>query len=110
MPAEKHPDAVAPKVIGGFELIQKIGAGGMGSVFKARQVSLDRIVALKVLPPSIAKDQKFIERFLREARTSAKLNHENIVQGIDVGKDDASGLYYFAMEIVDGPSLKGVLE
>jgi tRNA A-37 threonylcarbamoyl transferase component Bud32 len=96
------------KEIGGFELIGKIGAGGMGTVFKARQKSLDRIVALKILPPSIAKDQTFIERFLREARTSAKLNHPNIVQGIDVGHDPKANLYYFAMEFVDGPSLKGV--
>ena len=98
------------KEIGGYELLGKLGAGAMGAVFKARQKSLDRVVALKILPPSAAKDQKFIERFMREARTSAKLNHPNIVQGIDVGKDEASGLYYFAMELVDGPSLKAVLD
>ena len=98
------------RIIGGYELIVKIGQGGMGAVFKARQVSLDRIVALKVLPPSIAKDVKFIERFQREARASAKLNHPNIVQGIDVGQDAATGLWYFAMELVDGPSLQKVLE
>src|SRR5882724_7914165 len=105
---EEHGKAI--KEVGGFELISKLGKGAMGAVFKARQKSLDRIVALKILPPSIAKDQKFIERFLREARTSAKLNHPNIVQGIDVGQDAKSSLYYFAMEFVDGPSLKGVLE
>ncbi|HYF52589.1 MAG TPA: protein kinase [Planctomycetota bacterium] len=98
------------KVVGGFELIQKIGQGGMGSVFKARQISLDREVALKILPPKIAqKDAVFIERFIREARTSAKLNHANIVQGIEVGKDEATGLYYFAMEYVDGPTVKKLL-
>ena len=60
------------KSLGGFELIQKIGQGGMGSVFKAKQTSLDRIVALKVLPPSIAQNNPvFVERFIREARTSA---------------------------------------
>ena len=110
MSTERQSGGVALKEIGGFELIQKIGAGGMGSVFKARQISLDRVVALKVLPPSIAKDQKFIERFLREARTSAKLNHENIVQGIDAGRDEKSGLYFFAMEFIDGSSLGGVLK
>jgi len=98
------------KEVAGFEIIGKLGQGGMGAVFKARQKSLDRIVALKVLPPSIAKDANFIERFQREARASAKLNHPNIVQGIDVGKDPASGLWYFAMEYVDGPSLKNVLQ
>ncbi|MCY3023587.1 MAG: protein kinase [Planctomycetota bacterium] len=97
------------RVIGGFELITKIGQGGMGTVFKARQVSLDRIVAVKILPPSIAKDTKFIEHFQREARASARLNHPNIVQGIDVGQDAATGLWYFAMEYVDGPSLKALL-
>ncbi|MGD0092899.1 MAG: protein kinase, partial [Planctomycetota bacterium] len=97
------------RVVGGFELITKIGQGGMGTVFKARQISLDRIVALKILPPSIAKDEKFIERFNKEARATAKLNHPNIVQGIDVGQDSATGLWYFAMEFIDGPSVKKVL-
>ena len=106
----RPPDGVRIKKIGGFELITKIGQGGMGSVFKARQTSLDRIVALKVLPPSIAKDQSFIQRFVREARASAKLAHPNIVTGIDVGQDEATGLWYFAMEFVDGPTLKQVQE
>ncbi|MBI3829589.1 MAG: protein kinase [Planctomycetes bacterium] len=100
------PDA---KVIGGFEILEKIGQGAMGAVFKARQISLDRIVALKVLPPKIAQDTKFIERFQREARSSARLNHPNIVLGIDVGRDEPTGLWYFAMEFIDGPSLKEVL-
>ncbi|MCW8130302.1 MAG: protein kinase [Planctomycetota bacterium] len=98
-----------PKAIGGFEIIERIGQGAMGSVFKARQVSLDRVVALKILPPKIAADRVFIERFQREARASARLNHPNIVLGIDVGRDEATGLWYFAMEFVDGPSLKDVL-
>src|SRR5512141_2156097 len=99
-PLASNPQATAIKEVAGFELIHKVGAGGMGSVFKARQKSMDRIVALKLLPPSIAKNQQFIERFLREARTSAKLSHPNIVQGIDVGCDEKTGLYYFAMEYV----------
>ena len=99
-----------PTSLGGFELLNKIGQGGMGAVFKARQISLDRIVALKILPPSLARDETFIGRFQREARVSAKLNHPNIVQGIAVGKDEPSGLWYFAMEFVDGPSLKTVLD
>jgi serine/threonine-protein kinase len=98
------------KELNGFELISKIGQGGMGTVFKGRQKSLDRLVALKILPPSIAKNKRFIERFQREARASAKLWHPHIVQGIDVGKDEASGLWYFAMEYVDGPSLKALLK
>ena len=97
--------------LGGFKLIEKVGQGGMGAVFKARQVSLDRDVALKILPPRIAqRDPVFVERFIREARTSAKLNHPNIVQGIEVGKDEGTGLYYFAMEYIDGPSVKMLIK
>jgi serine/threonine-protein kinase len=91
-------------------LLGKIGQGGMGAVFRARQKSLDRIVALKIMPPSIAKDAEYLERFQREARASARLSHPHIVQGIDVGQDPATGLWYFAMELVDGPSLKQVLQ
>jgi serine/threonine protein kinase len=100
----------ALRELGGFELISKIGQGGMGAVFKARQKSLDRIVALKLLPPSIAKDVRFIERFQREARACAKLNHPNIVQGVDVGKDAGTGIWYFAMEFVDGQSALQLLK
>ena len=93
--------------IANFELLERIGQGGMGTVFKARQISMDRIIALKVLPPSMARQKKFIERFVREARASARLNHPNIVNGIDVGHDN--GLYYFAMEYVEGENLKDTI-
>ena len=110
-PSASPANRTSIKSLGGFDLICKIGQGGMGSVFKARQVSLDRIVALKVLPPSIAQNNPvFIERFIREARTSAKLNHPNVVQGIEVGQDEATKLYYFAMEFVDGPTAKELLK
>lgn len=94
--------------MGGFELISKIGQGGMGAVYKARQKSVDRIVALKVLPPSLAKDKVFIQRFLREARASAALNHPNIVRGIDVGEE--GGYYFFAMEYVEGDTASDILK
>ena len=68
---------------------------------------MDRIVALKVLPPSLAKQPTFTERFVREARASARLSHPNIVGGIDVGED--GGVYYFAMEYVDGSSAKELI-
>ncbi|MCW8133553.1 MAG: serine/threonine protein kinase [Planctomycetota bacterium] len=102
--ASSHP----PK-IGNFDIIEKLGQGAMGAVYKARQISLDRMVALKILPPEIAADEQFIERFKREAQTSAKLNHPNIVQGIDVGRDEATQLWYFAMEFIDGASLQKIL-
>ena len=98
------------KEIGGFEIVSKIGQGAMGAVFKARQKSLDRIVALKILPPSVAKDKAFTQRFVREARASAKLSHPNVVTGIDVGQDPKLGVWYFAMEFVEGPTCKQLLE
>lgn len=98
----------APKIIGGFEILEKVGQGGMGSVFRAKQISMDRIVALKILPPSLAQDPSFKKRFLHEAQLSAKFNHLNIISGIDCGED--KGLTYFAMEFVDGRTLKQLLK
>jgi len=86
--------------LGGYELLGKLGQGGMGMVYKARQVAMDRTVALKVLRPSLSRDTTFVQRFLREARSAAKLNHPNIVQGIDAGHE--AGYHYFVMEFVDG--------
>jgi len=89
--------------LGGFELISKVGRGGMGTVYKAMQLSMNRIVAVKILYPRLAADRAYIERFSREAQAAASLNHRNIVQGIDAG--EASGYYYFAMEFVDGETV-----
>jgi hypothetical protein len=99
--------SVAGKKLGGYEIIEQIGRGAMGTVFKARQLSVDRIVALKVLPPRLTKDPAFVDRFLRESRAAAKLNHPNVVQAIDAGQ--AGGYYFFAMEYVDGPGIDKVL-
>src|SRR5262245_40272740 len=73
-----------------LEVLELLGQGGMGAVYKARQVKLDRLVALKVLPPAVAKDPGFADRFLREARALAKLSHANIVAVHDFG--DVEGL------------------
>jgi len=100
-------DRPSSRVLGGFDVLDLIGQGGMGSVYLARQISMDRLVALKILAPQLAKDEKFLERFFREARMSAMLNNVHIVQGIDVG--EAEGFYYFAMEYVEGPTLAGIL-
>jgi serine/threonine-protein kinase len=97
-----------PRKIGNFELLEKIGQGGMGAVFKAHQVTMERVVAVKILPPKFAKQPKFIERFTREARASARLNHVNIVNGIDVGQE--GGVYYFAMEYIKGFTVKEQLK
>jgi serine/threonine protein kinase len=72
--------------IPGYQLQKKIGAGAMAVVYKAKQISLDRIVAIKVLPKRLSKNAEFVERFYREGKAAAALNHNNIVQAIDVGE------------------------
>ena len=89
-----------------FEILSFIGKGGMGAVYKARQPALDRFIALKILPPEVANDPGFAERFNREARTLARLNHPNIVAVYDFGK--AGAQHYLAMEFVDGANLREV--
>ena len=108
MAADGTPEGQGPtKVIGGYELLAKVGTGGMGAVYKARQASLDRVVALKILPPRLARDQDFLARFFREARAAGRLNHPNVVAGIDVG--EADGYFYFAMEYVEGETVGDIL-
>jgi serine/threonine-protein kinase len=91
-----------------FKIIEKIGEGSMGEVYKAHQISMDRTVAVKVLDPELAEDEVFAERFLHEARSIGKLNHPNIVQGIDFGQSEKN--LYFVMEYVEGPSLYEILK
>ncbi len=88
------------------EILGFIGKGGMGAVYKARQPGLDRLIALKILPPEVANDPGFAERFNREARTLARLNHPNIVAVYDFGK--AGAQHYLVMEYVDGANLREV--
>ena len=83
-----------------LEVIELLGQGGMGVVYKGRQPLLDRYVAIKVLRPDYQTDGEFQERFLREARTLAKLRHPYIVTVFDIGKSD--DLYYLVMEFVEG--------
>lgn len=89
--------------IPGYQLQKKIGAGAMAVVYKAKQVSLDRVVAVKVLPKRLSKNAEFVERFYREGKAAAALNHNNIVQAIDVG--EAGGFHYFVMEYVEGKTV-----
>ena len=86
--------------IPGFQILGKLGQGAMATVFKAKQISLDRPVAIKVLPKRLSDNQEFVDRFYREGRAAARLNHPNIVQAIDVG--EAGGYHYFVMEYIDG--------
>ena len=110
-PTEPDPKAeTAPDPSGlaaafpGLELLELIGQGGMGWVYKARQPKLDRVVALKVLSPALAANPAFAERFAREARVLARLSHPNIVNVYDFGQAD--GHFYFVMEYVDGVNLR----
>jgi tRNA A-37 threonylcarbamoyl transferase component Bud32 len=96
------------KDFGAFELQQKIGAGGMASVYLAVQKSLDRKVVLKVLYPHLAEDEKLVARFEREARAAATLRHPNIVQVIDCGRHE--DVAYIAMEFIEGLDLKKWIE
>lgn len=94
--------------IPGYQLLDKLGQGAMGTVFKARQLSMNRPVAIKVLPARLAANPGFIERFTREAHLAAKLSHNNIVQAIDVGS--VNKLHYFVLEYVEGTTIDKDLE
>ncbi|MBI5687491.1 MAG: SUMF1/EgtB/PvdO family nonheme iron enzyme [Verrucomicrobia bacterium] len=87
----------------GFEVVAKLGEGGMGAVYKARQPLLDRFVALKVMSQQLSGDPAYVARFIREAASAAKLNHPNMVQVFTAGEQ--SGIYYIVMEFVEGESL-----
>jgi tRNA A-37 threonylcarbamoyl transferase component Bud32 len=91
-----------------LEILELIGQGGMGAVYKARQPGLDRLVALKILSPDLVQDTAFAERFGREARTLAKLSHPHVVGIHDFGEVD--GLYYLIMEYVDGATLRELMQ
>lgn len=90
-----------------LEIQHLIGYGGMGAVYQARQTTLDRPVALKILAPSLSRDEAFAQRFMREARTLARLSHPNIVMVFDFGK--ASNFHYLLMEYVDGINLRDAI-
>lgn len=91
-----------------YEVLRMLGHGGMGAVFEARQLSLDRLVAIKLLPLEISVDRDFAERFRREARAMAKLNHPNIVSVHDFGQTNEGNLF-FVMEFVDGAMLQELI-
>jgi serine/threonine-protein kinase len=90
--------------IPGYEIIREIGKGAMARVFEARQLSLNRTVAIKVLPRKMSENVEFVDRFYKEGQAAARLQHNNIVQAIDVGQSP-SGLHYFVMEYIEGLTL-----
>lgn len=100
--------SIAGRRLGHFELIEAIGAGGMAAVLKARDLELGRIVALKILPPEAARDPESVTRFKQEARSAAKLDHENIARVYFCGEDQ--GLNFIAFEFVEGDNLRVVID
>jgi serine/threonine protein kinase len=95
--------AVAQHQIPGYKILGKLGAGAMAIVYKAQQLSLNRTVAIKVLPKRFSENPEYVTRFYKEGQAAGKLNHPNIVQAVDVG--EAGGYHYFVMEYVEGKTI-----
>ncbi|OLO40845.1 serine/threonine protein kinase [Alkalihalophilus pseudofirmus] len=99
---------IGTRINGRYHILETIGGGGMAFVYKARDVILDRIVAVKVLQPQFSRDEQFIKRFRREAQAATSLAHPNVVSIFDVGEEE--DLYYIVMEYVEGPTLKELIQ
>jgi serine/threonine-protein kinase len=106
--SEITQDPMISKVIGGCQITERIARGGMGVVYKARQLNLGRTVAIKILSDELSRNPAYVERFLQEARSAAFLNHGNIIHINDVGEHN--GIYFFIMEFVDGKNVREILK
>ncbi len=104
------PDSIFGErvIIGDFVIEKKLASGGMGTVYLAHQITLDRKSAIKILMDKYSSNSDYVTNFIREARAAAKLNHQNIVQAYAVGEDD--GNYYFAMEYLEGTSVQTIID
>ncbi len=106
--AGKELETLLGQQIPGYQLLEKLGQGAMGTVYKTRQLSMNRLVAVKVLHPRLAANPDLLQRLTREAHLAARLSHNNMIQAIDVGS--AGPLHYFVMELVEGLTLREILE
>ncbi len=102
------PDTVRTPIFTRYELLDELGSGGMGTVYKARQKFVGRLVAFKVLPPALRQDAEALQRFEREAAALGRLKHPNVVTVFDAGVE--GGFLYLAMEYVEGQHLRQVLQ
>jgi predicted Ser/Thr protein kinase len=103
--AEELKDSFIGRDLGSCELMKKLGEGGMGAVYLAHHKRLDKNVAVKILPVSFSKEDDRVKRFIREARSTAKLDHPNIIQIFDIQKDKTGGFYFIIMQYIDGDNL-----
>lgn len=95
-------------ILGSYTILDKIGAGGMGQVFKAQHRRMDRIVAIKMLPKNVMKEAATVARFGREVKAASKLLHSNIVSAFDA--DEENGIHFLAMEYVEGSDLSALVK
>jgi tetratricopeptide (TPR) repeat protein len=107
---EAAVDPLIGAVISDCKVIEKLGEGGFGAVYKAMDQNLQRPVALKVMLQSLTSSQEFVQKFIREAITAAQLNHPNIVAIHKVGRDEKRGIHYLIMELLDGKTLEHIVQ